>query len=393
MSRCETFAVDTMVTVTDAVSTWSTWCGDFGDSDLSDDAADYPFLLGFEEFWPGLQAFTFASFQTENLIVATIVRSSTGDDPMTLTLTTGGKTPLEIGASVTLSLDTNGMATGDPMPTCVAGETIAKANYNDMTVQLRTTGGGSAVFTDDCEIVIGFADGASRGQFSVEALLASKEMTIKRWSHSFEAPSLFKPLPAMDIVVPADAAAGYAFLTVTLLAGELVRDANNRTPIFGRTGEIYAYKEFEYPDGVVVTLTTRIEPRRAMVEASEDNLVAVLSLPAGGATALFVRDEEVFYDLRAKAGNHTTGISGGALSVRSAPRAIAATPSPVTATIAQGRVGATVLTPGEAGIAIWHTFGAAETYSVQPGSNFDVDETTGLVTVMTALSARRRLRH
>ena len=104
----------------------------------------------------------------------------------------------------------------------------------------------------------------------------------------------------MDIVVPADAAAGYAFLTVTLLAGELVRDANNRTPIFGRTGEIYAYKEFEYPDGVVVTLTTRIEPRRAMVEASEDNLVAVLSLPAGGATALFVRDEEVFYDLRAK---------------------------------------------------------------------------------------------
>ena len=73
-------SVETMVTVTDADSTWSTEVWSFGDTDLSDDSADYPFLLGFEEFWPGLQAFTFASFQTENLIVATIVRSSTGDD-------------------------------------------------------------------------------------------------------------------------------------------------------------------------------------------------------------------------------------------------------------------------------------------------------------------------
>ena len=45
------------------------------------------------------------------------------------------------------------------------------------------------------------------------------------------------------------------------------------------------------------------------------------------------------------------------------------------------------MTPNEAGVEIWHTFGAPETYSAQPASHFGVDETTGLVTIATELSA------
>ena len=169
--------VDTIVTVTN--SAWSTMAWNFGDMTLSDDnAADYPFLRGIEDLWPGLQAVAFADFQTRILSVAGGVE-----------LPSEGRTLLGIEESITLTLDTNGLATvAAPTPTCAAEATIAMANYNDVTVRLRTTNDGSAEFTADCEIVIRFADSdsISRGNFSLDVLIASKEATISKWSHSFD---------------------------------------------------------------------------------------------------------------------------------------------------------------------------------------------------------------
>ena len=96
---------------------------------------------------------------------------------------------LGIEESITLTLDTNGLATvAAPTPTCAAGATIAMANYNDVTVRLRTTDDGSAEFTADCKIVIRFSDSdsISRDKFSLDVLIASKEATISKWSHSFD---------------------------------------------------------------------------------------------------------------------------------------------------------------------------------------------------------------
>ena len=276
------FVVDTMVTVTN--SDWQPAAWNFGET------TDYPVLQGIDDLWPGLQAVVFADFQSEILVITTFVKDAdpvTGEESKTLTLSTGGTTPLEIGDSITLSLgDTNGLAPdggATPTRTCEAGSSYAELNHNDVTVQLQTSEGGSATFTDDCKIKIAFADDLSRGRFSVSVLIASQEAAIERWSHLFEAPSLFRPLPVMDIVVPADAPKGYAFLTVTLHTGELVRDAAGRTPIFGHTGEIYSHVVVEQTttvSGVEVvatsTITTaRAQPRRAMVDAIENNLVAV----------------------------------------------------------------------------------------------------------------------
>ena len=169
--------VDTIVTVTN--SAWSTMAWNFGDMTLSDDnAADYPFLRGIEDLWPGSQAVAFADFQTRILSVAGGME-----------LPSEGRTVLGIEESITLTLDTNGLATvAAPMPTCADGATIAMANYNDVTVRLRTTNDGSAEFTADCKIVIRFADrdSISRGNFSLDVLIASKEATISKWSHSFD---------------------------------------------------------------------------------------------------------------------------------------------------------------------------------------------------------------
>ena len=223
VNTASALVVDTMVTVTD--STWSTDAWSFGKT------TDYPFLRRIDKLWPGLQAVVFADFQTENLVVTT--------------LEVEGRSSLEIGESITLSLgDTNGLAPDGgltPTRTCANESKYAKLNHNDVTVQLQASGDGSAVFTADCEIVISFADPKtlSLGYFSVSALIASKEATISRWSHSFALNTLFAPLPDTGVVVPADAAKGYAFLTVTLLAGKLERDAADRTPIFGYTGSPY----------------------------------------------------------------------------------------------------------------------------------------------------------
>ena len=180
--RSPVLAVDTMVTVSGSDAGWDSAAWYFGDIniDLSDgdNAADYPFLQRIEDLWPGLQAVAFADFQTQILSVAGGVE-----------LPSEGRTMLGIEESITLTLDTNGLATvAAPTPTCAAGATIAMANYNDVTVRLRTTDDGSAEFTADCKIVIRFADSdsISRDKFSLDVLIASKEATISKWSHSFD---------------------------------------------------------------------------------------------------------------------------------------------------------------------------------------------------------------
>ena len=383
----ETFAVETMVTLTLATDVWDHAVWNFGDIDLSDGAADYPFLRRFDALRPGLQAVAFANFQSENLIVTT--------------LDVGGESPLDIGVSVTLSLgDTNGLAPdGGPTPTraaCEAGATEVELNYNNVTVKLQTIGDGLATFTADCEIVIRFADSVTVGYFSVSALIASQKTTMSRWSHSFELPTLIDPLPTeTNIVVPADAAAGYEFLTVTLILGGLAQDENGQAPVVGLIDKpptilTIVGEARVNPDDPVTTVTSTITlsapTRVSVVDVTQEGLVGKFLLP-DGATTLFASDDEVFALTLAVTVGDRVWTPDYVLSLRSAPLVRVATPSPVTATITQGRVGATVLQPGEAGLAIWHNFGAAETYSPQPGSNFGVDETTGLATIVTALSA------
>ena len=105
-------AVDTIVTV--ANSSWLPAVWSFGDTVSDDNAADYPFLQGIENLWPGMQAAAFADFQTQILPVAGGVE-----------LPTNGYTALRVDESITLTLDTNGLATGapTPTPTCAAGAT------------------------------------------------------------------------------------------------------------------------------------------------------------------------------------------------------------------------------------------------------------------------------
>ena len=52
-----------------SVMSWSGSIWNFGDSEIGEDdkSADYPFLLGSEDLWPGRQAVAFADFQTRLL--------------------------------------------------------------------------------------------------------------------------------------------------------------------------------------------------------------------------------------------------------------------------------------------------------------------------------------
>ena len=161
--------VETMVTVNSGLG--AAWF--YGDKDDT----DYPFL---REFDAGLQAAHFADFQTR------ILPGVGGEE-----LPTAGRTPMGIGEVITLTLDSNGLATGaaTPTPTCAdtdaAGVRVAKTNYNDVMVRLRTTGEGSAEFTEDCKILIRLAGGDAT-LVAVEALIVSREETISNWTHSFE---------------------------------------------------------------------------------------------------------------------------------------------------------------------------------------------------------------
>ena len=156
-------AVETMVTVDSGLG--AAW--DYGGD------TNYPFLLGFDA---ELQAVYFADFQTR------IFPAAGGDE-----LRAGIRTELTARENITLTLDTNGEATAapTPIPTCEADADeviVAKTNYNNVTIRLRSTG-GSAVFTNDCKIIIAYAENSFN--VSAEALIAARGTTISGWSHSF----------------------------------------------------------------------------------------------------------------------------------------------------------------------------------------------------------------
>ena len=162
--------------VISAVETMATVASGLGAAWVYGGATDYPFLSGFDA---GLQAVYFADFQTR------IFYAAAGGNE----LPAGVRTELTSRENITLILDTNGEATAapTPIPTCEAdadGVIVAKTNYNNVTIRLRATGDGSAVFTNDCKIVISEA-GEDPLNVSVDALIATGETTISGWSHSF----------------------------------------------------------------------------------------------------------------------------------------------------------------------------------------------------------------
>ena len=111
------------------------------------------------------------------------------------------------------------------------------------------------------------------------------------------------------------------------------------------------------------TITTSCAHSRLGCRRSPKRIYrAVFSLLDGGATALFASDEEIF--ALSSLGVITDGRTetvDATVNLRSMPRIRVATPSPLDIALTQGRVGATVLAPGAAAIAIWHNFGASET--------------------------------
>ena len=379
-------AVETMVTVTDTAWLPAAWR--FGEST----ATDYPFLQGIENLWPGLQAVVFADYQTDLLLAGAVLSAD------------GAATPVTVGMTVTLDLDTNGLAPNDPdddnqtpTPTCANGATEAKTNYNDVTVRLQTTGEGAASFTADCEINVGYrSDASTYDNFTVSLIIASQKATISSRAYSFELGSPFAFLPA-EVFVPANAPAGYEFLTVTLYAGELIRDEDDRVSVVGQVdrpptiltivGEVKV-KPSDPLTTVTSTITLSTPTRVSVVGATQSGNVAVFSLPDGGATKFFVHDDEVFALSLEAIVDGRANMHDAPINLRSMPRVRVATPSPLEIALAQGRVGATVLKSGAAGIAIWHNFRAPETYSiVQTDSFFGVDIAAGLVTVAEELSA------
>ena len=375
------------MTVTDTAWLPAAWR--FGEST----ATDYPFLQGIEDLWPGLQAVAFADYQTDLLLAGAVLSAD------------GAATPVTVGMTVTLDLDTNGLAPNDPdddnqtpTPTCANGATEAKTNYNDVTVRLQTTGEGAASFTADCEINVGYrSDASTYDNFTVSLIIASQKATISSRAYSFELGSPFAFLPA-EVFVPADAPMGYEFLTVTLLrAGELIRDEDDRVSVVGQVdrpptiltivGEVKV-KPSDPLTTVTSTITLSTPTRVSVVGATQSGNVAVFSLFGGGATKFFANDDEVFALTLEAIVDGRVNMHDAPINLRSMPRVRVATPSPLEIALAQGRVGATVLKSGAAGIAIWHNFGASETYSiVQTDSFFGVDIATGLVTVAEELSA------
>ena len=366
----DTFVVESMTTLT--VRGWDNTVWNFGkivdtgnplaDPPVpGDNILDYPFLERIDALWPGMQAVAFADFQT-NLLLAGAVLPNNG-------------AAILVPGNVILTLDTNGLAANDPDPddedddnrtpaaTCENGATEAKTNYNDVTVRLQTTGEGSASFMVGCGINVGYRDDASSyGNFTLSLIIASQNATIPGRAYVFGLDSaISSPLPA-DIAVPADAAAGYEFLTVSLYLGEVINNEG-----------LLPVVNFRFQSASVSVLS---QPRQA-----------ILSLLEGGAPAMFTRDEQIVHLSLTVSFGGNEEISE-IVTLRSEPRGIAPSLPPGTIQLFHAQVGATVLRAGAAGIAIWHTFGASETYSIaQSDSYFGVDTATGLVTVATELSA------
>ena len=366
----DTFVVESMTTLT--VRGWDNTVWNFGkivdtgnplaDPPVpGDNILDYPFLERIDALWPGMQAVAFADFQT-NLLLAGAVLPNNG-------------AAILVPGNVILTLDTNGLAANDPDPddedddnrtpaaTCENGATEAKTNYNDVTVRLQTTGEGSASFMVGCGINVGYRDDASSyGNFTLSLIIASQNATISGRAYVFGLDSaISSPLPA-DIAVPADAAAGYEFLTVSLYLGEVINNEG-----------LLPVVNFRFQSASVSVLS---QPRQA-----------ILSLLEGGAPAMFTRDEQIVHLSLTVSFGGNEEISE-IVTLRSEPRGIAPPLPPGTIQLFHAQVGATVLGAGGAGIAIWHTFGAPTTFSIEPPhSSFGVDETTGLVTIATELSA------
>ena len=133
--------VETMVTVS-AVWDESIWI--FGDSDLMDGAADYPFLQRAEDLRPGAQAVALADYQTR------------------IFLANGALLPPELllEGELALRLETNGGAPAGqaPAPRCEsdgAGGARVFTNYNNVTILLRVTAGGTMSVKENCELKVG----------------------------------------------------------------------------------------------------------------------------------------------------------------------------------------------------------------------------------------------
>ena len=161
------FGVETMTTV--SVMSWSGSIWNFGDS-VADGAADYPFLLGSEDLWPGRQAVAFADFQTRLL---------RGGEPFAA----GERSFLAMGESMRLILDTNGIAPGAPTPTPTCGPDSQGArvetNYNGVTILLRTTAGGTMSLSPDCELIVGYRIGSLR-EFDLLVTVAAGDSAVSR---------------------------------------------------------------------------------------------------------------------------------------------------------------------------------------------------------------------
>ena len=172
------FSVDTMATVTNTA--WSTAAWNFGKIVAGENnAADYPFLSGFEDLWPGRQALAFADFQTRLLTSDGIVFAGAALSP---------------GERLTLVLDANGLASDDgatPVAQCEddgAGGIVASANYNEVTIGLRAAAPGilsrvSDSPISDCEFVVGYAADAQApagSGFFMLMTIAAGEASLSR---------------------------------------------------------------------------------------------------------------------------------------------------------------------------------------------------------------------
>ena len=183
---------------------------------------------------------------------------------------------------------------------------------------------------------------------------------------------------------------------MTLYAGELIRDEDDRVSVVGRIDKpptiLTIVGEVKVNPGdpittVTSTITLSTPTRVSVVGATQSGNVAVFVLLGGGATVLFANDDEVFALSLEAIVEGRANMHDAPINLRSMPR-VRQAPSPFEIALTQGRVGATVLKSGVAGVAIWHNFRAPETYSiVQTASFFGVDIATGLVTVAEELSA------
>ena len=351
------FSVETMVTVTNIA--WSTTAWDFGGTVAGDNStADYPFLRGSEGFWPGRQALAFADFQTR--LVA--------DSGETLAMD-GERITMRLDATLALRLDTNGLAANDPgdadstpTPSCGKdGEGVqAETNYNNVTIWLQATGGGTLALSPSSNCVVEFtyplAGGNPSGPVSLLLSITSAESSLSR-AHAVLASPFSEGLPTR-VFAPFDAVGETALLTVSLSFGEL--------------------KPF--------TVALR---DNASVVVEEAGRFAVLLLRAPSATALFARDNESFIVTLSAFIERTDFTEAQVIELKSSPRPIDGETLTIALGESEAAAGAFILAAGAASISIWHNDDETESWTLsQSGDDFGVDPRTGLVTAAANLERR-----